>query len=89
MQGANLKDFLTSAKIADSLGVHKTTVNRIASEHNLGVLIGQQKFFSKKKLRKSRVFAISQKATEFFEKQIENPIASTGAFGRLSRSIKS
>ncbi len=68
MQGANLKDFLTSAKIADSLGVHKTTVNRIASEHNLGVLIGQQKFFSKEEAKKIKGFCHFTKGNPNFSK---------------------
>lgn len=62
-------DFVTTAMIAKKLGVHKTTINRIANEHKLGVIVGQQRFFLKSEIKKIQGFCHFQKGNPNFSKK--------------------
>jgi len=40
-------ELATAADLAVDLGVHKTTIHRIAKEHALGTFIGNQRVFTR------------------------------------------
>lgn len=46
----------SASDIAKQLGVHKTTVNRIAAKQKIGVLVGQQRIFTTKDAKKIERF---------------------------------
>ncbi len=48
MQAKKMVELKSASDIANQIGVHKTTINRIAKSQNIGQIIGQQRVFDKK-----------------------------------------
>ena len=48
--------YRSASDIAAQLGVHRTTVNRIAAKQKIGRTVGQQRIFSKKDAEKIERF---------------------------------
>jgi hypothetical protein len=69
MQDPKLNGFRTAKDIADDLGVHKTTVNRIAADYELGTFIGPMRLFSKKDEQEIKRFCRFQKGNPNFGKK--------------------
>lgn len=66
MQDPKLNGFRTAKDIADDLGVHKTTVNRIAAEYEIGTFVGPMRLFSKKDEQEIKRFCRFQKGNPNF-----------------------
>lgn len=61
--------YRSASDIAKHLGVHKTTVNRIAAKQNIGQIVGQQRIFTKKDAEKIERFCRFSVGNPNFQKK--------------------